>query len=63
MSLADEGADSRAFYADRDRAFWLEVNQLAADSELSLETVLQHFMAFVRRRDFVQTIAYTDYFA
>lgn len=62
MNLEDD-FNFRDFYSKRDDKFWLELNSIIEDYNLSKKIILQNYMTFIQRRDIVQTLAYYELFS
>lgn len=56
----NENFDFRNFYTERDKYYWQEIEELKTKYDISLETILKNYMAFIQRRDLPQLLAYYD---
>jgi len=54
--------DYTSLYRQRDDAYFTEILRITKDNNISLPILLQNYMAFIRRREFAQTVAYCHLF-
>ena len=57
-----DNVDYLSLYRERDNEYFKELQQLVEDNSLPLPLLLQNYMAFIRRREFAQTLAYIHLF-
>jgi hypothetical protein len=51
-----------SLYCQRDEQYFEELEKLLKENNITLPILLQNYMAFIRRREFAQTIAYVHLF-
>lgn len=54
--------NSSDLYSERDKYYWDELQQLIEKYNISTQTILHNYMAFIQRRDLPQLLAYYELF-
>jgi hypothetical protein len=62
LTRANKTNSVRAYYDQLDSEYWKSIERIAHDNGLCLQQVLQHYLAFIRRRDLPRLLAHYEIF-